>query len=93
MLAEAPHSRQAIAERLKNLRLALGYSQEFMAQAIGFASHRAWAHYEKGRRQPCLKDLNRIETVTGVPVEWILRGIDRRMPRDLHRRIVSAAQS
>lgn len=41
-------SQKAVGSRLRDLRIALGYTQEFMADLVGLSSPSGWTNYELG---------------------------------------------
>ena len=61
-------------ERLKHARLEKGYTQEYVARAIGVAKS-TYTGYEKGGREPDLFKIKKLVSVLGVNSSWLL-GVD-----------------
>lgn len=81
-----PYSLDEIAKRLFLLRKALGNTQATMGRLAGVSGN-AWQNYEAGLRRIELDCVFQLETATGVPQEWIYRGIMARMPLELAEKI------
>lgn len=54
--------------RIKELRKAYGYTQEFMAAYLGVA-RQTYSHYENGRRKPDYEVAVRLSELYGKPME------------------------
>lgn len=61
--------KSGIADKLKTLRKAKGYTQQDVADAIG-TSRAAIGGYEIGRRQPRLEDLQKFAAFYGVGLDY-----------------------
>lgn len=81
-----PYSLEEISKRLLLLRKALGNTQATMGALAGVTGN-AWQNYEAGVRRIDLDSVFQLETTTGVPQEWIYRGIMARMPLELAEKI------
>jgi transcriptional regulator with XRE-family HTH domain len=81
-----PYSLDEISKRLLLLRRALGNTQATMGALAGVTGN-AWQNYEAGVRRIDLDSVFQLETATGVPQEWIYRGIMARMPLELAEKI------
>ena len=57
-------------EKLKNLRLALGYTQEKFAQQLGVRREHI-AAYETGERRPSVSFLLKLKETFNLSYEWI----------------------
>lgn len=57
-------------ERLKNLRLALGYTQERFAHELGVRREQV-AAYETGERRPSVSFLLKLKETYNLSYEWI----------------------
>lgn len=67
------HTRDnGLAQRLRQARKQLGYTQQNMGRAIG-GTLRAWQEYEAGRRRPRQEALAGLARM-GVNVNWVLVG-------------------
>jgi transcriptional regulator with XRE-family HTH domain len=77
-------SPEAIAERLKALRIAMGYSsnQSGFARYLGM-TQQAWSNYERAIRRIDLDSALAVVKGTGVTLDWIYRGVGYGLPRDL----------
>lgn len=84
-----PYSVDEIAKRLILLRQALGRTQAMMGKLAGVSGN-AWQNYEDGLRRISLDAVFRLETSTGVPQEWVYRGIESRLPLDLAEKLALA---
>ena len=78
-----------IAERLRWLRDALCVTQQVMAQRYaGLADHNAWSQYENAVNRINLDTAMRLQSTTGVSINWIYTGGDfDKIPDELQRRI------
>lgn len=57
-----------VAERIKERRLALGWTQRELADKSGFHVS-AISHYETGQRKPCLRNARRIAEALNVTID------------------------
>ena len=57
-------------EKLKNLRLTLGYTQEKFAQELGVRREQV-AAYETGERRPSVSFLLKLKETYNLSYEWI----------------------
>lgn len=71
--------RDAIAERLRVTREAMGLRPRDIAAATGIRPN-AYVQYESGYRRPNLEDMIRYAEVYGVPLDWIYRGDPSSLP-------------
>lgn len=62
-----------IGERLRQIRLEMGWSQERMAEEIGVTALSV-SKFENGRRWPRISTLERIARVTGYPLGFLCDG-------------------
>jgi len=70
-----PRSREAIAARLKALRMGLGFTQDHMARRLDSSTRgQLWANYEQADRLPRYDTLAQIAQKFGFSVLWILEG-------------------
>ena len=60
-----------IGERIKQLRLERGWTQETLANLLG-VSRLAVARWETGERRPRKKYLDKLAEVFGIPMEELL---------------------
>lgn len=68
--------RHAVARRLKAVRMALGYTQEEMASALGIGAAR-YSKYEIGRSEASYDVLIKIARLGNVSLDELLLGEDR----------------
>lgn len=66
-----------LGNRIKQLRKALGMSQQALAYACGWDSQSRIGNYEKGTRQPNLQDLETMAGALGVSLPDLVAGRDR----------------
>jgi len=78
-------SAEAVANRLKLTREALGYKPSTIARLMG-VSQQAWTNWERGR-MITLPAALKLCAVTRVHLDWIYRGIRAGLPRDLSERM------
>jgi transcriptional regulator with XRE-family HTH domain len=70
-----PRSREAVAKRLKALRMGLGRSQAEMARPLGSStSGQLWGNYEDGSQFPRYDILRKITEKFGFSILWIMDG-------------------
>lgn len=58
-------------DRLKELRIDLGYKQKDIAEALGL-SKSCYAGYEQGYREPDLKTFKKICKTFGISADYLL---------------------
>lgn len=63
----------SIAERISEARLARGWSQQRLANAIG-TTRSACSQWESGRSLPNIHNLAQIAVLLRVPFEWLATG-------------------
>jgi transcriptional regulator with XRE-family HTH domain len=65
-----------LGQRLKETRKKAGLLQEQLADKLGWhdRGQARISQYERGRREPTLKDIERIATALGVTVSWLAFG-------------------
>ena len=73
-------SREAIAARLRELRLALGYNQTEFARRIG-VSLNSWNNWEKSVSRPKITEACQMARVLGVTLDWIYRAEEASLPK------------
>lgn len=61
-------------ERIKQLRLAVGLSQDEFARRMGFETRGAITNLEKGKTEPKPQFINRLVKEFGVSLEWLETG-------------------
>ncbi|MCO7609382.1 XRE family transcriptional regulator [Pseudomonas chlororaphis] len=66
-----------LGNRIKQLRKALGMSQQALAHACGWDSQSRIGNYEKGTRQPSLQDLETLASALNVSLPDLVAGRDR----------------
>lgn len=62
----------ALGEALRRVRLACGYSQYAVAQALGI-SRSAYTYYELGKTSPDVESLVKLARIFTVPVDVFIR--------------------
>lgn len=87
--AVMPTALEAIAERLRLSREALGYTQATMASIIG-SSASLWANYESGTRRISLDKAFRLKASTKLTLEWIYYGDLSGLPPNLQDALTTA---
>ncbi len=60
-------------ERIRQSRMALGYSQEYVAEQLGL-SRQAVSKWESGKSSPDTKNLIALAELFGCSVQWLLTG-------------------
>ena len=85
-MAREPTSVQAIAERLRLSRQALGYTQAVLSRIIR-GPDSLWGNYEMGIRRISLDKAFLLKAATGLTLEWIYYGDISRVPPDLAEKI------
>ena len=85
-MAREPTSVQAIAERLRLSRQALGYTQAVLSRIIR-GPDSLWGNYEMGIRRISLNKAFLLKAATGLTLEWIYYGDISRVPPDLAEKI------
>ena len=63
-----------LANRIKKLRVDSQKSQEDVAAYLGI-TYQAYAHYEKGRREPSVYILIKLSEIFNVTLDYLLKGI------------------
>jgi len=66
---------QAVGQRIRQLRIASGHSQQSFSEAAGMSNNYAW-RVEAGRQNLNLKTLSRIAIALGITMSDLLKGID-----------------
>lgn len=69
----------AVGRRLAAVRIALGYTQERLADEIGVSAG-AIGNYEQGKRLAPPHRMNRLAVLFFIPVEFIYRGVRKDLP-------------
>lgn len=74
--AKTPHpeSLEAISDRLKRTRLALGLNQAQWCRLTGIEPQ-AWNNYESGLRRISIDQAMKVCQATGITTDWIYRGL------------------
>lgn len=91
--ASEPDSMEAIGERLRLLRAALGFTQEQMAERHGIESQQAWANYERGERPLDYRIALSIAQKDSASLDWIYRGLRGTLPVHLAEKLAGAKPS
>jgi transcriptional regulator with XRE-family HTH domain len=91
MPAPDPLSLDAIAERLRLTRNALGLSQADIGRLAGIGAQ-AWNNNERARDRISLDQALKLCTATGVSLDWIYRGIMQGLPHDMAVKIQQLAR-
>ena len=79
----SPESKEAIGQRLKALRLALGNTQGEMARLSGYAGANGWNQVENGINKIPTKHAQELCKHTRVDLNWIFQGVEGGVGRDL----------
>lgn len=80
--AKSPDSREAIAERLRLTREALGLTITEWAERVGI-SRNAWSNYEGGARRISLDEAFKIARTMNIPLDWLYRGQTHGLPHEV----------
>jgi putative transcriptional regulator len=67
---------KAVNEALKTARLEKGYTQEQMAEFLGYKSKSGYCMIERGTNQPPLRIALKISELLGKPINVLFHGID-----------------
>ncbi|MEB4814600.1 XRE family transcriptional regulator [Bacillus thuringiensis] len=59
------------ADRAKELRISLGYTQQFVAEHLS-CSKSGYCYMEQGKRQPSLEKLSKLSTLYNVTTDELL---------------------
>lgn len=78
---------QAIGEKIRKAREAIGISQEELGKRLGFSGV-AISHYEKGRSKIAIDDLRRIAEITGKPMAYFLGEDYEKLSPEVEERII-----
>lgn len=68
-----PESVEAIADRLKRTREAMGLTQAAWCRLVGIEPQQ-WNNYERARNKIALGQALKVVHATGATLEWIFRG-------------------
>ncbi len=82
-------SQRSVGKRLRSLRRALGFTQEFMADATGLTSPSGWTNYETGVTMIPPTKAGIVCILTGANWNFIYGGELRGLPSDLLEKILS----
>jgi transcriptional regulator with XRE-family HTH domain len=90
----APESTEAVAERLKVLRLALGLDQAEIARRAGISAS-AWNNAETGDNRIGISNAIKLRTAFNIGLDYVFCGDLRVLPAELQREIarLNAPQS
>lgn len=84
-----PYSVEAVAERMRLTRLALGLTQAAIGRLAGIGAQ-AWNNNERARGRISLDQALKLCVATGVSLDWIYRGEMRGLPHELAVKIQAA---
>lgn len=76
----------AIAERLKLTRRAMGLTQAAISRMVGIGAQ-AWNNYERGQKRISIDQALRLCRSTGITLDWIYQGDMRSLPHDFVMRV------
>jgi len=79
-------SKEAIGRRLKQVRTALGLTQEQIAKSIG-SPQGTWGQYEAGMRKPSIAVASRLYDRYRISLDFIYLGDASKLPFDLDQKI------
>lgn len=88
--AREADSMEAIGERLRLLRTALGFTQEQYAERHGVESQQAWANYERGERPLDYRIAISVAQKDHASLDWIYRGLTAMIPIGLNEKLSEA---
>jgi transcriptional regulator with XRE-family HTH domain len=71
----SPESREAISERLRLTREALGLTMSEWCRQCGIATN-TWANYESGLRRISVDEAFKVARAFHITLDWIYRGRD-----------------
>lgn len=77
-----PHSKEAVAYRLRLARAALGLSQAEFCRRTGIATN-TWNNYEKGLNRISLEEAFKVVNATGISLDYIYRGVEALLPSQI----------
>ena len=80
-------SQKSVGKRLRDLRRALEYTQETMADLVGLSSPSGWTNYELGNTMIPPDKAALVCTISGVNFNFIYGGELRGVPNDLLQKI------
>lgn len=86
-------STEAIAERLKLLRLAMGYDNQRAFCVVARQEPAAWNNYERAARRISIDAALSISARFGVSLDWIYRGIEAQLSGELISKMREAERS
>lgn len=69
-----PESVEAIADRLKRTREAMGFSQAEWCRLVGIEPQQ-WNNYERARNRIAIDQALKVCAATGITTDWIYRGL------------------
>lgn len=67
-------SQEAVGERLELIRLAMGYTNEYLADLIGIQPQK-WNNYKAGRNMIPPQTAGKLCSVTGATTDFIYRNV------------------
>ena len=76
-----PVQRAEIADRIRQAREGLGWTQQRLAESLGIASSQIISAIESGQREVKAWELFRIATLLHAPVEWFLGTTELQRPQ------------
>lgn len=75
-----------IRDRMRISREALGFNQTTLSRLLGTPPS-TWHNWEKGIRRISIDKMFKLQSVTGLTMEWIYRGDIMSLPAELRERI------
>lgn len=87
LMATASDTQADIGQRIRQLRLALGFMQARAFCAFVGITEQALNNYEHGRRRIGIDEALKIAGKTGASLDWIYRGMDHTLPMHLLQRL------
>ncbi len=78
-----------VGQRLAWTREAKGWTQAYVAKAVGLASASGWANYESGINRIPIGYCLRFCTISGVDTNWVYQGKIDGVPHSLALKIQS----
>ena len=84
--AESP---EAVAERLEEIRLALGWPRKKIAEAIGLSSS-GWSNIQVNKQNITVQQACELCRVAGVSTDYIYRGLLMGLTSDMEAKILKA---
>ena len=90
MPSRDPKELQAVGQRLRTARKALGLSQKELYDSLGVGAS-TWHNWESGKRLPDPLVMAQLRKVYGVTLDWVFAGETAGISRSLEQKMMEGA--